>query len=216
MHAGRRKLAQLDAYQAAQPASVVRAVRPGREIDGLDQIGVDGRAQTAHVVQAGNLHPLNHHPGLFRRRSPDHELARTETGTSHARQVLHHLQGVALRAGNLARLLGADAGFHRLLFDAGRAHDDLLVDVFLLLFHVVLHGALLARPNGFVGEHSDKSRVSDLDLVCASRQIGERKGPGRVGLGGQVQVLDPHGHIGHGLLLESIENHALEVHLWSQ
>ncbi len=168
------------------------------------------------MIQAGNLHALDHHPGLLGRRAPYYQLARTKAGASHAWQVLHHFQGVALGARNLARLLGADAGFHRLLLDAGGAHHDFFVDVVLFLFHVVLHGALLARPNGFVGQHSDQVRVANLNLVRGRRQVGEREGAGRIGFGGQVQILDPHGHVGQRLFLETIQDHTLEVHLRSQ
>ena len=143
-------------------------------------------------------------------------MPRTKARAPHAGQILHDLQGVALCAGNLAGLLGADAGLNRLLLDPGRTHDDLLVDVILFLFHVVLHGALLTWPDGFVGQHRDKPGVADLDLVGGGRQIGEGEGSSRIGLGGQIQILDPHRHVGQWLLLESIQNHAREVHLGAQ
>ena len=121
------------------------------------------------MVQARDLHTLDDHAGFLGRRAPHHELARAEAGASHAGQVLHDLERVPLRPGNLARLLGADAGLDCLLLDAGGTHDDFLVDVVLLLFHEILHGPLLAGMDGFVGYDGDEGRVANLDLVGGGR-----------------------------------------------
>ena len=115
---------EIDPDQAAEAAAVLGAVRAGRQVDRPHQVGVDRRAKAADVVERRDLDAVDVDLGLVGRRAPDDEVARAERRAGHAREVLHHLERVALRAGDAPRLLGADARLDRLLLDARRAHDD--------------------------------------------------------------------------------------------
>ena len=98
---------------------------PGDEIDRLHQVGVHRRAQAADVIERRDLDAVDVDARVSLGAEP-HTMscARAERRARHAGQVLHDLERVALRAGDAARLLGADAGLDRLLLDARRAHDD--------------------------------------------------------------------------------------------
>ncbi len=48
-----RQLARLEPHEAAEGAAVLDAPAAGREIEALDQIGVDRAAQPAQVVERG-------------------------------------------------------------------------------------------------------------------------------------------------------------------
>src|SRR5262249_13120895 len=152
---------RLDADQAAQPAPVFGAVAARRQVDRFDQIGVDGRAQAADVIQGRDVDAVDDHAGLARGAAPDDELPRPEGRAPHARQVLHHLEGVALRAGDAARLFRADGGLDGFLLDSGGADDYFLIDAGLFFLDEVFERFLFGLDDGFLGV--DRDQILALD-----------------------------------------------------
>jgi hypothetical protein len=121
--------------EAAEPAPERRAVAAGYEVDRVDEVAVDHRAQAAVVVEPRDVHAVDVDARVLRRRAPHHELARAERGARDAGQVLDDAQHVALRAGHLRGLLRRHRRRHDLL--AQRRRDDDQLEVVALASVVV-------------------------------------------------------------------------------
>jgi len=99
VHAFLRQALGLDLDQAAEAATVVGAVAAGDQLDGAHQLAVDRRPEAPHVVERRDLDAVDVDLGLARGRAPHHQSARAEGAARHAREVLHHLERVALVPG---------------------------------------------------------------------------------------------------------------------
>ena len=115
--------ARVDGDEAAEAAAELRAVAAGGELDGAHQVRVDGRSESARMVELRNSHAVDVDARVLRRRSPHHQRTRAEGGAPDAGQVLHDAQCLTARSRHAPRLLGLDRDGGGLLLDARR--DDL-------------------------------------------------------------------------------------------
>ena len=118
-----RERARLDADETAEAASVLGAERAGDEVDARDEIGVDDGAKTAAVIERGDVDAVDVDARVARRRAPHDDLTGRDGRARNAGEVLDHLEDVALRAGDLLGLLGADGGLVRFATGLGPAAD---------------------------------------------------------------------------------------------
>ena len=73
-----------------------------------DRLRRDGGGDPPEVEQERDLHAVHVHAGVLRRGAPHHEEAEAERRARDAREVLEHLERVALRAGERPDLLRRD------------------------------------------------------------------------------------------------------------
>ena len=120
-----RGIARVDLHQAAEAATVLRAVAARDELDRAHEIRVDHRAKAAEVIEQRHAHAVHVDARVLRRGAPHHDSPRARGGARDARQILDDLQHVTRRAGDAARLIGFDLGRHHLLGQRGRDDHDL-------------------------------------------------------------------------------------------